>query len=88
LAPRAADGRVSAPAPYWTDRRPHLGSVGAALAQRCFDLKWAAAQARQPRSDRNVGRSAGLNDRFGLPCRSNCHEIDTSILAETKLSER
>jgi DNA-binding transcriptional ArsR family regulator len=25
----------------WTERRPHLGgSVGAALAQRCFDLHW------------------------------------------------
>jgi hypothetical protein len=25
----------------WTERRPHLGgSVGAALAQRCFDLDW------------------------------------------------
>jgi DNA-binding transcriptional ArsR family regulator len=25
----------------WTERRPHLGgSVGAALAQRCFDLNW------------------------------------------------
>ena len=25
----------------WTERRPHLGgTVGAVLAQRCFDLKW------------------------------------------------
>jgi len=25
----------------WTERRPHLsGTVGAILAQRCFDLKW------------------------------------------------
>ena len=25
----------------WTERRPHLaGAVGAALAQRCFDLRW------------------------------------------------
>jgi DNA-binding transcriptional ArsR family regulator len=25
----------------WTERRPHIGgSVGAALARRCFDLKW------------------------------------------------
>ncbi len=25
----------------WTERRPHIGgAVGAALAQRCFDLKW------------------------------------------------
>ena len=25
----------------WTERRPHIGGVvGAALAQRCFDLKW------------------------------------------------
>jgi hypothetical protein len=25
----------------WTERRPHIGgAVGAALAQRCFDLRW------------------------------------------------
>jgi hypothetical protein len=25
----------------WTERRPHIGgTVGAAFAQRCFDLKW------------------------------------------------
>jgi hypothetical protein len=25
----------------WTERRPHIGgAVGAALAQRCFELKW------------------------------------------------
>jgi hypothetical protein len=26
---------------YWTERRPHIGgAVGAALANRCFELKW------------------------------------------------
>jgi DNA-binding transcriptional ArsR family regulator len=51
----------------WTERRPHLGgTVGAVLAQRCFDLKWL-----EPRRDSRAlivtpaGRR-GLNDAFGL----------------------
>ena len=51
----------------WTERRPHLGgSVGAALAQRCFDLGWTE---RMPEG-RSVlvtpkGRR-GLGEVFGL----------------------
>jgi DNA-binding transcriptional ArsR family regulator len=51
----------------WTERRPHLGgSVGAALAQRCFDLKWldrmrgSRALVVTPKGRR------GLSDVFGL----------------------
>ncbi len=28
------------PCVNWTERRPHIGAVGAALANRCFELKW------------------------------------------------
>jgi DNA-binding transcriptional ArsR family regulator len=51
----------------WTERRPHLGgSVGAVLAQRCFDLGWI----ERMRDSRAVavtpaGRR-GLSDAFGL----------------------
>jgi DNA-binding transcriptional ArsR family regulator len=51
----------------WTERRPHLGgAVGAALAQRCFDLRWV----ERMRGSRAlvitpVGRR-GLTDVFGL----------------------
>ena len=51
----------------WTERRPHLGgSVGAALAQRCFDLGWL----ERMRDSRALlvtpkGRR-GLSDLFGL----------------------
>jgi hypothetical protein len=51
----------------WTERRPHLGgTVGAVLAQRCFDLKWLQ---RMPDSRAlfvtPAGRQ-GLSDTFGL----------------------
>ena len=51
----------------WTERRPHLGgSVGAVLAQRCFDLGWL----ERMRDSRALlvtpkGRR-GLADAFGL----------------------
>lgn len=51
----------------WTERRPHLGgSVGAALAQRCFDLGW-LERMRDSRAltVTRVGRR-GLSERFGL----------------------
>jgi DNA-binding transcriptional ArsR family regulator len=51
----------------WTERRLHLGgSIGAVLAQRCFDLKWlermrgSRALVVTPRGHR------GLKDVFGL----------------------
>jgi DNA-binding transcriptional ArsR family regulator len=42
LAPARAKRRVFCrPCLDWTERRPHIGgAVGAALAQRCFELKW------------------------------------------------
>jgi DNA-binding transcriptional ArsR family regulator len=51
----------------WTERRPHLGgSVGAVLAQRCFDLGWIE---RVPGSRAlavtRAGRR-GLSDTFGI----------------------
>jgi len=51
----------------WTERRPHLGgTVGAVLAQRCFDLKWL----QHMRGSRAlivtpIGRR-GLSAAFGL----------------------
>jgi DNA-binding transcriptional ArsR family regulator len=51
----------------WTERRPHLGgSVGAVLAQRCFDLGW-LERMRDSRA-LIVTRAGlrGLNETFGL----------------------
>lgn len=51
----------------WTERRPHLGgSVGAALAQRCFDLGW-LERMRDSRAlaVTRAGRR-GLSETFGL----------------------
>ena len=51
----------------WTERRPHLGgSVGAALAQRCFDLGW-LDRMRDSRAllVTKAGRR-GLSETFGL----------------------
>ena len=51
----------------WTERRAHLGgSVGAALAARCFDLGWV----KRLRDTRALAITAsglqGLQDTFGL----------------------
>ena len=51
----------------WTERRPHLGgTVGAVLAQRCFDLKWV----QRTRDSRALvitpAGGRGLTDTFGL----------------------
>jgi DNA-binding transcriptional ArsR family regulator len=42
LSPARAKRRVFCrPCLDWTERRPHIGgAVGAALAQRCFEMKW------------------------------------------------
>ncbi len=51
----------------WTERRPHLGgSVGAALARRCFDLGW-LERMREGRAllVTKAGRR-GLSEIFGL----------------------
>ncbi|HEY4921283.1 MAG TPA: helix-turn-helix transcriptional regulator [Xanthobacteraceae bacterium] len=51
----------------WTERRPHIGgAVGAALAQRCFDLKW-VERIRDSRALRitPAGRR-GLMEHFAL----------------------
>jgi DNA-binding transcriptional ArsR family regulator len=51
----------------WTERRPHIGgAVGAALARRCFDLKW-IERVRETRAlaITPAGRRA-LMDHFGI----------------------
>jgi DNA-binding transcriptional ArsR family regulator len=51
----------------WTERRPHLGgSVGAVLAQRCFNLGW-LEHMRDSRALIVTGAGRrGLNETFGL----------------------
>jgi DNA-binding transcriptional ArsR family regulator len=51
----------------WTERRPHLGgSVGALLAQRCFDLGW-IERMREGRALIVTRRGRlGLSETFGL----------------------
>jgi hypothetical protein len=51
----------------WTERRPHLaGSVGAAIADRCFELGWIArAPDSRAVSITRAGRQ-GLMEVFGI----------------------
>jgi DNA-binding transcriptional ArsR family regulator len=51
----------------WTERRPHLGgSMGAALAQRCFDLGW-IERMRESRAVLVTSKGRrGLSEVFGL----------------------
>ena len=51
----------------WTERRAHLGgSIGAGLAQRCFDLGW-VERAREGRALLVTPKGRrGLGEVFGL----------------------
>lgn len=51
----------------WTERRPHLGGcIGAALAQRCFDLGW-LERTRDSRALKvTAAGRRGLTETFGL----------------------
>lgn len=51
----------------WTERRPHLGgAVGAALAARCFDLRWVARQRDSRALTILPAGKRGLEQVFGL----------------------
>jgi DNA-binding transcriptional ArsR family regulator len=51
----------------WTERRPHLGgAVGAALAARCFDLRWVARQRDSRALIITAAGRRGLADVFGV----------------------
>jgi DNA-binding transcriptional ArsR family regulator len=51
----------------WTERRPHLGgTVGAVLAQRCFDLKWLQRMRDSRALIVTPAGRRGLSDAFGL----------------------
>jgi DNA-binding transcriptional ArsR family regulator len=51
----------------WTERRLHLGgTVGAALARRCFDLGWFARLRDSRALAITVAGRRGLEDAFGL----------------------
>ena len=51
----------------WSERRPHLaGALGAALAERCFDLGW-VARVRDTRALKISPKGQrGFKDRFGI----------------------
>jgi DNA-binding transcriptional ArsR family regulator len=51
----------------WTERRPHLGgSIGAALAQRCFDLHWLERMRASRALVLTPKGRRGLSDVFGM----------------------
>jgi hypothetical protein len=51
----------------WTERRPHLGgAIGAALAQRCFDLRWVARQRDSRALLITAAGKRGLDEVFGV----------------------
>ena len=51
----------------WTERRPHLaGAIGAALAARCFDLRWFERMRDSRALVITPGGRSGLAEVFGL----------------------
>jgi len=51
----------------WTERRPHLGGcIGAALAQRCFDLGWLERTRNSRALKVTAAGRRGLSETFGL----------------------
>jgi DNA-binding transcriptional ArsR family regulator len=52
----------------WTERRPHIGgAVGAAIACRCFDLKWIERERSSRALAITPAGRRGLMSMFGLP---------------------
>lgn len=66
----AAEGRrriFCRPCLDWTERRPHIGgSVGAVLAQRCFDLNWVTRMRGTRALNITAAGRRGFNDAFGV----------------------
>lgn len=51
----------------WTERRPHIGgAIGAALAQRCFDLRWVQRQRDSRALIITAPGKRGLDEVFGV----------------------
>jgi DNA-binding transcriptional ArsR family regulator len=51
----------------WTERRPHLGgSIGAALAERCFDLDWLNRMRESRALTLTPAGRRGLSETFGV----------------------
>jgi hypothetical protein len=64
---RATGADFCRPCWDWTERRPHLGgTVGAVLAQRCFDLKWLQHMRGSRALIITPGGRRGLSEAFGL----------------------
>jgi DNA-binding transcriptional ArsR family regulator len=56
----------------WSEQRHHLaGSLGAALAQRMFELRWVSRARRGRAVHLTEAGVAGLHDRFGLELESS-----------------
>ena len=68
LAPARGHRRIFCrPCLDWTERRPHLGgSVGAALAQRCFDLDWLKRMRESRALTLTPAGRRGLSETFGV----------------------
>jgi hypothetical protein len=58
----------------WTERRPHIGgAIGAALANRCFDLGW-AGRMKDSRAVIITGSGRkGFMDVFGIGATHEAH---------------
>jgi DNA-binding transcriptional ArsR family regulator len=51
----------------WSERRPHLaGALGAALATRCFDLKWIVRKPDSRALDISTDGQRGFAETFGV----------------------
>jgi DNA-binding transcriptional ArsR family regulator len=67
LAARGCRRIFCRPCIDWTERRPHLGgSVGAALAQRCFDLDWLKRMRESRALTLTPAGRRGLSETFGV----------------------
>jgi len=68
LSPARAKRRVFCrPCLDWTERRSHIGgAVGAALAQRCFELKWIERVRESRALDITPAGRRGLSEFFSL----------------------
>jgi DNA-binding transcriptional ArsR family regulator len=89
VSARKKDRIFCRPCLDWTERRFHLaGAIGAALTQRCFQLRWV----RRIEDSRALAITpvgvAAMEERFGIRCRDELHREKEGNVTSSGVPDR